>query len=129
MIAVDTNIISLLLRGSYTSLPSQQIFIPYVVSAELYAGVASGGNPKKYKTILDSFFEGQDVTNSPGISTEVRNIYVDIYTYLRKNGTPVSPNDLWIAAECDFLSLPLLTKDKDFDHIPHVQKVAWPDET
>lgn len=120
MIAVDTNIVSALLRGEDCVLPSQEVFVPYVVVAELRAGVAAGDNPKKNQPLLDKFFSDEYLTMSAGLSPEAIPCYIQIYAYLRKQGTPISPNDLWIAAECMQLSLPLLTRDKDFRNVPQI---------
>lgn len=120
MIAVDTNIISALLRGEVIDLPSEELFIPYVVNAELQAGVAAGNNPKKNRPLLDTFLTDKNVTISPGLEPGLIAFYVQIYSYLKTNGTPISPNDLWIAAECMYLSMPLLTRDKDFNNVPQI---------
>jgi predicted nucleic acid-binding protein len=120
MIAADTNIISALLRGEAADLPDEELYIPYVVVAELLSGVAAGNNPQKNKILLDSFLEDKNVTTSPGLVSDLLPFYAQIYTYLRKNGTPISPNDLWIAAECMYLSMPLLTRDKDFSNVPQI---------
>ncbi|MBS4028725.1 MAG: PIN domain-containing protein [Ignavibacteriales bacterium] len=34
---------------------------------------------------------------------------------LKKNGTPIPENDMWIAATCKKLNVPLLTQDKHFE--------------
>ena len=120
MIAVDTNIVSALLRGAECNLPSDELYIPYVVLAELLAGIAAGNNPTKNKVLLESFLGDDNVTTSPGLLPEVIPFYTQIYGYLRSNGTPISPNDLWIAAECMHLSMPLLTLDKDFQNVPQI---------
>lgn len=124
MIAVDTNVLSALLRGENQDLPNEDLYIPYVVLAELQAGIAAGNNPQKNRTILDTFLKDKSITTSPGLVPEIITNYVEIYGYLRKNGTPISPNDLWIAAECMYLSMPLLTHDKDFDNVPQIILVA-----
>ncbi|SDK27628.1 tRNA(fMet)-specific endonuclease VapC [Catalinimonas alkaloidigena] len=35
----------------------------------------------------------------------------------RKKATPMGQNDMWIAATASVLEIPLLTTDKDFDHL------------
>ena len=40
--------------------------------------------------------------------------------FLRRQGTPVSPNDLWIAASAAEHGLTVITLDGDFDRIPQV---------
>lgn len=120
MIAVDTNVISALLRGDEQGLPSQELYIPYAVVAELQAGVAAGNNPAKNKPVLELFLKDSHVTTSPGLPPDVIVFYTQIYSYLRAQGTPISPNDLWIAAECMYLSMPLLTSDADFERVPQI---------
>lgn len=120
MIAVDTNIISALLRGEGCELPTTELYVPYMVEAELRAGIQAGDNPRKNQPLLDAFLADDNLVTSPGLLPEVIACYTRIYAYLRSHGTPVSPNDLWIAAECMQLSLPLLTRDKDFQNIPQI---------
>jgi predicted nucleic acid-binding protein len=120
VIAVDANMISALLRGENVEMPAEVLFIPYVVVAELRSGTAAGDKPRKNQSQLDTFFADDNLTTSPGLPPEVIACYAQIYTYLRKQGTPISPSDLWIAAECMHLSLPLLTRDQDFRHVPQV---------
>lgn len=120
MIAVDTNIVSALLRGEHCTLPNDELYLPYVVLAELYAGIAAGNNPQKNQPILDNFISDENVTPSPGLAPDLLPFYTKIYSYLRSNGTPISPNDLWIAAECMYLSMPLLSRDNDFKNVPQI---------
>lgn len=124
MISIDTNVISALLRGENQDLPKEELYIPYMVVAELQAGIATGNNPQKNRPILDTFLKDKNITTSPGLVPEIIINYVEIYGYLRRNGTPISPNDLWIAAECMYLSMPLLTYDKDFGNVPQIILVA-----
>ncbi len=120
MIAVDTNIISALLRGEDCALPNDEIYVPYIVRAELQAGIAAGSNPAKNQPLLDDFMSDNNVTASPGLTPDLLTFYVNIYCHLRTKGTPISPNDLWIAAECMQLAMPLLTRDKDFKNVPQI---------
>lgn len=122
MIALDANIVAALLRGELTELPDSDVYVPYMVIAELKAGVAAGSNPKKYGRVLAAFFGGRDVSTSNGLDETMIDAYVELYGYLKKNGTPVSPNDLWIAAECVVLGLSIYTRDKDFDYMPQVRR-------
>ena len=127
MIAVDTNIVSSLLRGELCDLPDGELYVPFMVVAELRAGVAAGDNPAKNQPLLDAFLSDENLTTSPGLTPETIPCFAQIYTYLRGLGTPISPNDLWIAAECMQLSLPLLTRDNDFRNVPQVMLVNAPE--
>ena len=43
-----------------------------------------------------------------------------IVTYLRKKGTPVPTNDLWIASTAMQHGLKVLTTDRHYLKIPHI---------
>jgi tRNA(fMet)-specific endonuclease VapC len=54
------------------------------------------------------------------IDEETSQRHAYIHDYLRRKGTPVSPNDLWIAASAWQHGLVVLTLDGDFSKIPEV---------
>lgn len=54
------------------------------------------------------------------IGSTKRQRYAVIHDYLRAHGTPVSPNDLWIAASAAQHGLVVITLDGDFERIPQV---------
>lgn len=120
MIAVDTNIVSALLRGEPCVLPAEELYIPFMVLAELSAGIDAGNNPAKNHKLLQKFLHDPNLTASPGLTPDVIACYAQIYSYLRRQGRPISANDLWIAAECMQLAMPLLTRDKDFKQVPQI---------
>ncbi len=124
-VALDTNIVTALLRGDTDAIEKtlRQIdtfFIPWTVYGELLSGVKAGSNPSKYTTILEDFLNQTYVTKSNTLATDTVPFYAEIYATLKRRGTPVSPNDLWIAAECAQRGLPLFTLDTDFQSIPQI---------
>jgi predicted nucleic acid-binding protein len=56
----------------------------------------------------------------PVIDEETSHRYAAIHDYLRRQGTPVSANDIWIAASAAQHGLRVVTIDGDFDRIPQV---------
>jgi len=54
------------------------------------------------------------------LDEETAQRYAAIHDYLRRQGTPVSPNDLWIAASAAQHGLTVVTLNGDFDRIPQV---------
>jgi len=44
---------------------------------------------------------------------------------LKKIGYPIPENDLWIAATCLELDIPLLTVDGHFDYVHGLQVINW----
>lgn len=124
-VALDTNIVTKILRGDHQAISKaldsiDTYVIPWAVQAELKAGSLAGNNPSRYLAALEVFFSKKYVVRSHQVGPEVIQAYSEIYAHLRKNGRPVSANDLWIAAECSALRIPLLTLDADFKAIPQV---------
>lgn len=122
MIALDTNVVATLLKGTpLPQLEDETLYIPLAVLAELKSGTLSGNNPSKYLPILEAFISDQHVQLSTGHTPEMVNVYAELYVRLKTKGTPISPNDLWIATECLYHDLTLATFDKDFEHVPDLR--------
>lgn len=124
-VALDTNIVTKILRGDHQTIGKyldsiDTYIVPWAVQAELAAGSMAGNDPSRYLTALEIFFSKKYVIKSNSIGPEVIQAYSEIYAHLRKNGRPVSANDLWIAAECSANNIPLLTLDADFEAVPQV---------
>jgi tRNA(fMet)-specific endonuclease VapC len=51
--------------------------------------------------------------------------YGEIKAFLRKNGTPIPENDIWIAAIAMRFKLQLITRDQHFNHIKNLDLLAW----
>lgn len=120
-IAIDTSAYSAFYRGDpslkayFTS--NNSLHVPYVVIAELKAGFAAGTNYDANLKMLNAFVDQPNVkVLLPTIATT--DIYASIFASLRKNGTPIGFNDMWIASIALEHSLALLTLDKDFSNIP-----------
>ncbi len=48
------------------------------------------------------------------------NRYTDLFRQLRRQGTPIPTNDLWIAALVLQHDLVLCARDRHFDHLPQI---------
>jgi predicted nucleic acid-binding protein len=44
---------------------------------------------------------------------------------LKRAGTPIPSNDVWIAALCRQHSLPLLSRDRHFDAVAGIRRLEW----
>lgn len=124
-VALDTNVVTKILRGDHSDIDPllariDTFYIPWAVYAELLSGIAAGSNPAKYTPLLESFLDKSYVIRSTTLGSRTVPHYAEIYATLRKQGTPVSPNDMWIAAECAAEGIALLTLDTDFKNIPQV---------
>jgi tRNA(fMet)-specific endonuclease VapC len=54
------------------------------------------------------------------IDDETADRWAIIASFLKKAGTPVASNDIWIAASAMQHGLPILTSDRDFQKIPQI---------
>ena len=99
------------------------VFVPLIVIAEQRAGFAHGTQQEKNERILTQFL------NKDGVSVlcpteQTTYFYATIYAYLRKHGTPIPTNDLWIAALVVQYNLTLYDRDSDFDNLPQLARVG-----
>lgn len=122
-IVVDTNVISALFGGNETVAQRlaeySDIILPFAVVAELLSGYKYGTLYEKNKKIIDNFLDEAAVSIAYPDSKTVE-IYSDFYAFLRKQGTPIPINDIWIAATAYQLSEKLYTFDTDFNNLPQL---------
>lgn len=96
---------------------ADRILMPVVVMGELIHGFKEGDRLEQNLSKLDTFL-GQPQVEEPVFSRTTADIYGDLLHYLRKNGTPIPTNDIWIAACAYEHHALLLTRDKHFEHLP-----------
>ncbi|MGA9017681.1 MAG: type II toxin-antitoxin system VapC family toxin [Candidatus Cybelea sp.] len=101
---------------------AETVFVPFVVLAELRAGFAFGRRQAENERVLRHFL------SRDGIATlfaddQTTQQYATIYRQLRKQGTPIPTNDMWLAALALQHDLALHDRDKHFDHLPQLVRV------
>jgi len=99
------------------------LVIPFVVLAEIRAGSHLAKRGENQIRALN------ELLNQPGVravhSTDgTAHHYAAIYAQLRRKGTPIPTNDIWIAALALEHNLILYTRDAHFDHIPSVPRIG-----
>jgi len=96
-----------------------EVWIPIVVLGELRAGFLDGSQEGRNERILAKFLSEPkvDILIPTARTTE---FYARIWVALRKQGTRIPTNDIWIALEND---LTLDTRDKHFNHVPNLKFV------
>ena len=128
-IIMDTSAYSSHLRGNpeikLSIQQADEIFLNPVILGELLAGFIMGKSEKKNRLILEEFLSSPRV-KVVAIDEETSERYAVIMNHLRKEGTPIPTNDLWIAAVCLQNDLPLLTLDKHFTRIPQLISLKPP---
>lgn len=116
-VALDTNAYTAFKRGDgdVVAILRQvpQIQISATVLGELLAGFAAGSKEADNRTELARFMASPRVSIIP-VSEATADIYAVIYAALRRKGSPIPTNDLWIAASALQHGAALLSFDAHF---------------
>jgi tRNA(fMet)-specific endonuclease VapC len=98
---------------------AELIFISPIVLGELRAGFLLGSKRDRNERELQLFLHAPRI-RVLALDEETSDRYAVIRVTLKKAGTPVAVNDLWIAASAMQHGLPVLTSDRDFQKIPQI---------
>jgi tRNA(fMet)-specific endonuclease VapC len=123
---LDTNALSAVADGETSVVDhiakAERIAVPVVVLGEYRFGIAQSRHRASYESWLREWIAVVIVLN---IDEETTHSYSAIGLELKKEGKPIPANDLWIAALCRQHSLPLLSRDRHFDVISGLRRIAW----
>jgi len=123
---VDTNAV-IALDGGNTNVAAlldacATVFLPAPVYGELPFGACNSGRVAANLRKVEDFTRGCSFVP---IDADVARRYAELRTQLRRAGTPIPENDLWIAATCLQLGVPLVTRDEHFRAIPGLVVRPW----
>ena len=93
-----------------------EILLPCIVMGELFAGFALGNREEHNLAELEQFLSSPRVRVVHAAEESAR-CYSQIYQELRKTGTPIPANDLWIAALAREHGAALVSLSAHFAHI------------
>jgi len=125
-IALDTNRYTDFVRNDFAVVKilsyASKVFIPFAVLAELRAAFAGGSRSQANEAILTK------ILASPRVEVlypdqETTHHYAAIYQQLRRQGTPIPSNDIWISALVVQYGLVLYARDHHFDHLPQIPRI------
>ncbi len=125
-IALDTNRYVDLCKGVAETAEivatAEEVFLPFVVLAELRAGFALGRRAAENERVLRLFLlkAGVKVLYADEQTTHH---YAAVFRQLRRQGTPIPTNDIWIAALVLQHNLALHVRDRHFDSLPQIVRV------
>jgi len=125
-VAVDTNRYVDLCRGNVETATlleeAEGVVLPFVVLGELRAGFAGGRRQADNERTLRRFLltEGVEVLFADDQTTHH---YAAVFQQLRREGTPIPTNDMWVAALVLQHNLVLHARDKHFDYLPQLVRV------
>lgn len=99
----------------------EQIHLPFVTIAELRAGFLHGDQSRANERTFAQFLGRPRVaTLWPDEGTTHH--YARLYLQLRRQGTPIPTNDLWVAALASQHDLALSSRDAHFDALPQLSR-------
>lgn len=104
---------------------AEWIGIPSIMVGELWIGFLLGKRYRENERELREFLDNPVVEELPEDSLVAR-IYAEIVITLRKAGTPLPTNDIWIAATAAAAGAPVLTYDSHFHLIQRAGTVLLP---
>lgn len=122
-VLLDTNRLTDVLRGDQTAAAileeSEEVWIPFVALGEIKSGFLHGSRSSENEASLQTFLRlpGVDVVFADRETTE---IYARLFVFLRRTGSLIPTNDLWIASLAVQHQLVLLTRDEHFRKLPQV---------
>jgi tRNA(fMet)-specific endonuclease VapC len=120
-VLLDTNGYTSYLGGDHAVLDmlaeADVIYLSIFVLGELYTGFKGGNREQENLAILRRFVD------KPGVSVvnagrETADFFALIKTSLKKAGTPIPINDVWIGAHALETGSIIITYDKHFSLIP-----------
>ncbi len=122
-LALDTNRYTDLCRGNLSVVETvehaDEVWLPFIGLGELRAGFAVGSQGPRNEAILHRFL----LKSGVGVlyaDEQTTHHYGTVYRQLRKQGTPMPTNDMWIAALVLQHSLVLYARDAHFDALPQI---------
>jgi tRNA(fMet)-specific endonuclease VapC len=120
-VLLDTNAYVHLLRGDEKVMAylaqADIVYMSVFVLGELYAGFKAGSKEKNNKQLLQKFLLKPTVTVLEA-TMETADIFGLLMPSLRKAGTPIPINDVWVAAHALETGAILVTYDDHFALIP-----------
>ena len=125
-LALDTNRYTDLCRGDVSVVKTielaDEVWLPFIVLGELRAGFAVGSQGPRNEAVLRRFL----LKSGVGVlyaDEQTTHHYSAVYRQLRKQGTPIPTNDMWIAALVLEHSLVLCARDAHFDALAQLPRV------
>lgn len=123
-VLLDTNAYARFLAGDTSILDavasSEVVFMSIFVLGELYAGFSGGTKNLENRNRLKDFLFKPSV-KILNATSETADIFGSLKTTLKKAGTPLPINDVWISAHGIETGSVIITFDKHFEKIPGIR--------
>jgi len=125
-VILDTNAVSALLAGD-SALgeilePKSVHHLPVIVIGEYRYGAARSKHRRRLERLLELLIRESIVLL---VDEETTRHYATVREGLRRAGSPIPENDVWIAALAQQHGEPIVSRDRHFDLIDASLRVGW----
>ena len=111
----DSKVISVIFRLA-------RVAIPVIVAGEYRFGIAQSRHRSRMEQSFEEFLESCSILIIDATTTHH---YAAIRLDLKRAGTPIPANDVWVAALSRQHSMPVLSRDKHFDRVIGLKRNGW----
>ena len=123
---LDTNAVSALLSGDASIgavLESQTVHhLPVIVIGEYRYGVARSKHRRRLERLLELLIRESIVLP---VDEETTRHYATVRESLRRAGSPIPENDVWVAALARQYAESIVSRDRHFDLVDASLRVDW----
>ncbi len=96
--------------------------IPVIVLGEYRFGIAQSRKRTENEQWLAENLPAYDILD---VTSNTSDFYAELRIELKRAGTPIPSNDIWIAALSREHRYPVLSRDRHFDLVRGLRRVAW----
>ena len=124
--AIDTNAAVAFMEGDAAATArvgaASTVFMPVVVLGELYFGAEKSTQIAANLARVEALRSGITLLDC---DAQTAREFGRLNHLLRRKGTPIPENDMWIAACALQHRLPLVTRDNHFQHVDGLTVISW----
>ena len=120
-ILLDTNAYARFFGGDQRVLDvlgdAETVYLSTIVMGELLAGFRGGSKAQENRAQLSRFLQKPTV-RALDVSTETAEVFAQVKDTLKRAGTPIPMNDVWIASQAIETGSVVVTFDGHFQEVP-----------
>lgn len=123
---LDTNALSAWADGdpaiASPLVSADRLVIPSIVLGEYWFGIRGSRFRERYEAWLREYLP---LTEIAAITSRTADVHADIRRDLKRTGRSLPANEVWIAAVARLHSLPILSRDHDFDLVEGIRRLPF----
>ena len=101
---------------------ADRVVVPSIVLGEYYFGIRQSRYRRRYENWLARYLP---LTEIATVTSATADAYAEIRLELKRLGSPIPPNDVWVAALARQHGLEVLSNDGHFDAVDGVRRIAF----